>query len=436
MLKTALLALRNLNRQKKRSFLLGGAIAFGLMIVSLINSFAASFVENVGENFSQLLAGHIFVTGMEMDAEGNTNAIVRDDRALIAALADAGISPRYLTRRTQFRGTLLFQGKSVSLEVTGADWKEESFFKERLLLVQGSFETMLTEPQGIILPDTFARKLKAELGDRLTMRLRTIDGQFNAGDFVVTAIAHDPGLFGSLSAYGNRRYINELLGLGPDQYQILGVYLKDLPEMLPASRAYYSALEARVSMFPRTPRSQWEDNPFIALFMQRDEERWAGTRYRLYTLNDVLQEVQQIATILNQAGLIILLVLFVIIMVGVTNTFRMIMIERVREIGTMRALGMQRDRVRLLFLLEAVFLALGGAVAGLLLAGIIMAVLSRVSWGLDSAISVLLKNGHMTFRLMPEQVLLHVGILAVLTMLAAFLPARNAARLRPVDALR
>ena len=64
-MKNIIMALRNLNRQKKRTLLLGGAIAFGLMIVTLLNGFAGSFIENVSENFSHLMAGHIFIDGVE-----------------------------------------------------------------------------------------------------------------------------------------------------------------------------------------------------------------------------------------------------------------------------------------------------------------------------------------------------------------------------------
>ena len=123
-------------------------------------------------------------------------------------------------------------------------------------------------------------------------------------------------------------------------------------------------------------------------------------------------------------------------MVGITNTFRMIMIERIKEIGTMRALGMQRGGIRGLFLMEAVILALAGAIFGLILAGIAMLILSKIFWGLDSPIFILLKNGYMTFRLMPVQVLQHFAIVAGLTALAAFFPARKAAKQPVVVALR
>jgi putative ABC transport system permease protein len=123
-------------------------------------------------------------------------------------------------------------------------------------------------------------------------------------------------------------------------------------------------------------------------------------------------------------------------MVGITNTFRMIMYERTTEIGTMRALGMQRLRVQRLFLFEAFFLSLGGILAGLALAVAAMAVVSRIYIGIDSTIAVLLKNGYFTFKLLPQQVAVNATIVSSLTILAAFMSTRKAARMAPVDALR
>ena len=211
--------------------------------------------------------------------------------------------------------------------------------------------------------------------------------------------------------------------------------LNSIDEIDRNAETLYRVLSERLPVFDRA-KANAEENPVEALFEQEDEETWEGTRYRFYTLNDVLSQADQIIRILNTTGVVILLVLFVIIMIGITNTFRMIMIERTKEIGTMRALGMQRQGIRSLFLFEALFLALGGALFGLIIAGIAMLVLSRIFWGLDTPIYILLKNGYLTFRLIPIQVLLHFSIVAVLTVLAALIPARNAARLHPVDALR
>ena len=436
-----LIALRNLNRQKRRTYLLGGAIAFGVAIVTLINGFAGSFVENVSENFSQLLAGHIFVQGRERLSDGSERRLIADDALLIGTMNEVIRPLVTYTKRSEFSGALIFQGTSVRQNVVGADWDQEVFLRERLVLVDGAFENMLRRNReglrnGIILTETIARRLRAEIDDRITIRMQTVDGQQNVGEFTVAGISYDPGLFGQLSAYADLGYVNELLRVPDGSYQTLGIFVQNLGQIEQWVNRYYEALEGRVDLFERSAADEDRENPVAQLFRETTDEEWEGTRYRVYTLNDILSEVDQIVGLLNQTALVILIVLFVIIMVGITNTFRMIMYERIREIGTMRALGMQRERVLGNFLLEALFLAIGGVLAGLLVAGSVMLVLSRISMGLDSPIFILLKNGYFTFRVSLLQVLMNTGIVASLTILAAFLPSRRAARMEPVDALR
>ena len=440
LLKTFLIALRNLNRQKRRTFLLGGAIAFGITIVTLINGFAGSFVENVSENFSNILAGHIFVQGVEKTADGKEQWRIADDDILLEIMAEQEMPVTFVSKRSEFTGALIFQGESIRQTVVGVDWDEERYLRERLVLIEGEFENMLAtndrgERNGIILTETIAEALNVELGERIIARMRTIAGQQNVGEFVLAGVSYDPGLFGQLSAYADLSYVNELLTLQPKQYQTLGIFLTDLGLIDQEADQYFEKLGRRVDVFERNTEEEGE-NPVEALFEQADEEMWSGVRYRLFTLNDVLSEVDEIVRLLNGAALVILLVLFVIIMVGITNTFRMIMYERVKEIGTMRALGMQRERVQILFLLEAFLLAMGGVLFGLVVAGIIMLIMSQIFLGLDSAIFILLKNGYFTFTIRPLQVAMNAGIVAGLTILAAFIPSRKAALMPPVDALR
>jgi ABC-type lipoprotein release transport system permease subunit len=102
----------------------------------------------------------------------------------------------------------------------------------------------------------------------------------------------------------------------------------------------------------------------------------------------------------------------------------------------MRALGIQRGGIRSLFLLEASFLGIGGAVAGWLAAAIIMGVLSLFSFGTDTVFALLLKNGHLSFSVPVGQSLFNFFLVLALTLVAAILPARAASRLEPAQALR
>ena len=426
------LALRNLSRQKRRSILLGSAIAFGILFILLIQGFTGSFVENVGENFSHLLAGHIFIEGVEKSESGKELFIIRDDQQLMEAVAASGISYQFLTKRSEFRGTILFEGNGINQSIVGADWNSESFFRERIILQEGSFENM-SDPQGLIISSKIADRLNLHLGDRVTVKLQTFTGQQNAGDFTIAAISIDTGLFGSMSCYANLEYVNELMNIEPGDYLTLGIYLPDLMDTDPAASALLPELEERIQLFSR--ETTGDQNPFMAILEQQEEDSWEGIRYRFTTINDILSEVKEIVRVLNIAGIVILLVLFSIIMVGITNTFRMVLFERIQEIGTMRAVGMQRGAVRNLFLLEAFFLAIGGIVAGFLLAGLVMLILAQIYWGVDTPLFMLLKNGFMTFRIPFFQMLLDTGIVLALTLFAAAWPANKAAGMKPAAAL-
>jgi len=374
------------------------------------------------------------VEGIEKSASGRENNIVRDDQVLIAAAQKAGIPAKYVTKRSAFTGTLINEGNTAELSISGVNFAEETFLPDRLVFKKGSLKGM-EDRQGIILSEPIAKRLAVEPGDHVLAQLKTYTGQQNVGEFVVAGITFDSGILGNTSAYANKAYVNELLNLGPDEYQTLGFYLPSLKGMDKYGADLYSALKGKVQLFDRKAAAGAE-NPVVTMMQQSKKESWSGIRYRVFTLNDMLAQVQQIVNVLNTVSLVILIVLFVIIMVGISNTFRIIMFERIREIGTMRSMGMQRGEVKNLFLFEALFLALGGAVAGLLLAGIVMGILSLVNFGLNSPVFIILKNGHLSFRLEFWRNALDVAIVAVLTLVAAYVPARNAAKMDPAVALR
>ena len=434
-METIKLALRNLSRQKRRTFLLGGAIAFGIMIVTVINGFVGAFIINISENFANLAAGHIFVQGVEKSSSGKELEVIHDDSVLLQAAKEAGIPAKYLTKRSSIdQGTLVFAGKTATLTIDGVDFASETFLPDRLVFEQGGMEGM-RDRQGLIISEPIAKRLDVQIGDRVLAQFKTYTGQNNVGEFAIAGITVDPGILGSMAGYANKDYVNELLNLSPTDYQTLGFYLPSLDGMDQYGTALYTKLKAEAQVFDRSATSQSQN--FVRAMMQQGKtETWTGVKYRVYTLNDMLAQVKQIVDVLNKASLVILIVLFLIIVVGIINTFRIIMYERIREIGTMRSIGMQRRDVRNLFLYEATFLALGGVIVGILLALLIMGVVSLVNFGLNSPLFIILKNGHMTFRLTVARTVTDVVIVGLLTLGAAFFPARMAARLDPAVALR
>ena len=233
-----------------------------------------------------------------------------------------------------------------------------------------------------------------------------------------------------------------MIGTGAGEFQLLHLYLRDPRQ---ADRVA-EVLRARLPTAPEQEREQEDDGgpqsgppgSFGAgvTRLADDEEPWQGTRYEITTIDDVMAQVSDLFRVLNIVSLVVFLILLAITMVGVVNTFRMVLLERIREIGTMRAVGMQRGAVRTIFMMEAGFIGLLGALGGLVLAAVAMLVLSQLNLDNDSPLQFFLDDGRLTFAVPPLSMAANVAILLALSLLAAFIPARRAARMDPAVALR
>ena len=127
-----ILALRNLSRQKRRSFLLGGAIAFGILIVTLVNGVAGGLARNLEQNFAQLLGGEIFIQGVQKTSSGQRLEVINDDAALAAAVEASRIPVRSITRSSNFLATFIFHNNTAVQEVVGVDFEQNALLRGRL----------------------------------------------------------------------------------------------------------------------------------------------------------------------------------------------------------------------------------------------------------------------------------------------------------------
>ncbi|MDD2701894.1 MAG: FtsX-like permease family protein, partial [Sideroxydans sp.] len=131
-------------------------------------------------------------------------------------------------------------------------------------------------------------------------------------------------------------------------------------------------------------------------------------------------------------GFIFMIVLTVVVM-SVANSMGMTVVERTREIGTLRAIGLKRRGVVKLFTLESMLLSLIGCVTGLIIA-------LTVRWGINVAdISYVPPNSASPVPLLVD---LDVGrtvftfiLMGAVGTLAAWMPARRAANKDIIDAL-
>ena len=121
------LAVRNLTRQKIRSILLGGVIAFGLFFMFLISSASAGIKSNFYNNIADLIAGEIFITRFEKDnADDRIREIIRSDEEIMGFINESGIDIEHIHKRSDLSAYLIFEGKTERSRIDGVDWEDET----------------------------------------------------------------------------------------------------------------------------------------------------------------------------------------------------------------------------------------------------------------------------------------------------------------------
>ena len=129
----------------------------------------------------------------------------------------------------------------------------------------------------------------------------------------------------------------------------------------------------------------------------------------------------------KQIWLVVLSLL--VCVVGIANAMLMSVTERYKEIGTMKCLGALDRFIIKLFLLESGFMGLFGSIAGALLGGLLMTIVSSINYGLE----VITKFPIASFL---YYFVVAVILGTVLAVIGAIYPAYTAARMVPADAMR
>jgi putative ABC transport system permease protein len=462
------IAFRNLDRQKRRSILLGGALAFGIAILMIVNGLVGGIIKSIELNFSDLAVGHIFFTDAEKDAKGKITLSVKDDAFLLETIKKLGIEPTYVAKRSLAYGQVVANGESIQREISGVDWKSETQLGRSLKLVAGSVDGM-DGSSGIVISTGMAEKLELApkkdpdsavkalwnklsrserssrksdwdkareaalakmVGETILVELKTVNGQQNLGEFQVKAVYEAQY---DLDAYVDRDVLDALMDQPKGTYNQFGMFIKDFSKVDRETARIHAALKERYEMLPM---DKVTGNGFEKILSDLRKQKYVGHKYVLTNLNNELSSIKGVFSIVQAAAFGFFVLLLLVIMVGITNTFRIVVWERTREIGTMRALGMQRGEVRSVFLYEALFLSLGGCLAGIALSSVVLAILGAIKWNFTSELSFFTNKGHLMVVIDPAVIAGTLALVSVLTLLAALLPARKAAKMEPALALR
>jgi len=406
---------------------LGTALVLGAVVFTLLFGVTASLTKTVREKAARYFTGDIVVT----KADRKRGLTIDHEAELWKAIDSSGVSFVAKHRRTVYYDAdaqLFFNGASlIQRRVAGVDFSVEAPSFGTLDFVAGTAPGPVGNEAGVWISDDSARRLHVKVGDSVILLLTSGMGK-NTVNLTVRGIFADSSLFG-FACYLDIGTLNIALGHPEDAVTELGVTLAPGWNELDAARRLHGALGEVVPLAPLLP--SWES-----------VERWAkGHRdqpqsYGLLPLTGRLDQINDLIEAIRLVNIILTLVFLVVVSIGVYNTYQMIVFERIKEIGTMRALGLQRPGVVFLFLSEAVMLALVGAGLGLVLGTMVLWSLCQVDFSGNLLAEMFLVKGHLAWVWPLDHVTLVVGVMVLTSLVGALVPASKAAWERPVDALR
>ena len=324
-----------------------------------------------------------------------------------------------------YHGQLSANGVTQAVIVAGIMPDEAALrqFAGQLHLIAGNMDALWVDVENALISDTLAQALGVRLGDPLTAEYET---KFEG--LSKPRAARVSGIFES-----NALLSGDMVFLHPQAlYDTCIPMVPKTPVHLERDSVLFPLLVKEWTWLEETTDQDGRREKYEAL----DERDWHGRVADVNTMYELASDILSMESVLNMVTLVAVLVLFFIILIGVVNTLRMTIRERTREIGTTRAIGMQRSDVRLSFVLEVVFLALFASLAGIVASFAAMALLGLMTIQGDGMFTLFLVNHHLYFLPGWLDVVTNLAIILAIAAVTALLPANHAARLSVAAALR
>lgn len=396
------LASRNLLRQRRRAALSLLIICGGVITFLLAGGFINWVLESMREStiHSQLGHAQIIRPGYFRDGLGDPY------RYLLPSNSDpvsdgANVPIRSVAPRLSFNGLLSKGDDTVSFIGEGIDPVREAPIAKAVNIIEGQ-DLTTSPPESALLGAGLAANIGARPGDLVVLLATTADGGINAVELTVA------GLFNTTTKAYDDVALRVPIEIARQLMRVEGAtsWVVLLNDTADTDRAI-------ADLRTRLPANEYEVVPW-------------------YELADFYNKTVELFS--RQVGVIRLLIAFIVIL-SISNTLMMAVIERTTEIGTCMAIGVRRQGILGLFLLEGALLGLAGGCIGVSLGVILGEVVSFI--GIPMPPPPGMAMGFIGEISISSPLALEAFLLAtVTTLLASIFPAWKASRMNIVDALR
>lgn len=376
------IALRHLKSRRRQSLISISAIGIAVTILVISNAFMAGYTEEIYDVTVENLP-HVVVTPDEEEEYIHFyNSII----PLIESIEGVvGTSPAL-----EGEATLRYKEQTLNVFMRGIEpEKEDSVSHISEDIVEGDLYKLIHSKNTIVIGDSLAEDLDVKIGDKLSVNFPTA----NPASYEIVAIFDTGTPADDILTYTSLKTAQEFYDSG-DAINVINIRLADYNE----DKKIAKEIEA----------------------LGYEASGWTGTN----------PEILQSITIETTSNNIILALILLIASFGVVSTLNMVVMEKVKEIGVLMAMGAPASAIRRIFILESGILGLIGAVIGSILGTAIALMIGSYPvpaefYGIEK-IPVIISI---------SDILITVIVVFVLNLIAGVYPAQRAAGLDPVEAI-
>ncbi len=404
------MSFRNLLRSGRRTVLTASLITIGVMFVLVYAALSGSFKDYMVGQVTDSMLGHIqihkkgyvaSVDNLPLDKNLNEKQI-----EMITELLDENKFIESYTFRLKLGTMFSNYVASTGIRLNGIDPENEAktlpLFSSRL----DGIDTTSLKEGAILVPELIAKGMNVKKDDTVVLVATNQKGSVNGMNFKVA------GMIEPISGPGGR-----------DGY----IHIKDVKKLLRLKEVEVSEVVIRLKDPSKLERAMQLLKPLTEFKNQKGKPIFEVHAWKK------LSPFYNIVKMLDIMDMSIKIILISIVLISILNVMVMSVYERIKEIGTIAAMGTTPSTITKLFLTEGLMLGVFGAIVGSILSFIIVFIINAVgitfSFGRQDSLTL-----NPTLSL--NEVLV-VGVIVILiSLIASISPARKAANLNPVDALR
>lgn len=436
MLKVLKIALRNLARFGRRTLLTSTLITLGIVSVLLFVAIAGSFKAMMIGQFTDAVLGHLevhrkgYVASIDtlpLNLNMKPAAVERVEQALKKLDAVEAWSSRVKIGAMFSNFT-----ETTSIRVNGIDPQAEAATTPMLpgRIVNGGKQGPVLKRGEILVPQLLERGMNVKVGDTVVLVATNRDGSVNGKTFTVRGIVESVTGPSGRDGYIHIDDARELLRMKEAEVSEIAIRLKDPAQLdrvyAQLSQELGAAKGGNAGTAATANQGGSAGTPGTA-----GQGAGGGGGLEVHTWAD-LSPFASLARMIDLLTLFIKIMLVSIVLVSVMNVMIMAVYERIREIGTISAIGTPPRRILSLFLAEGLLLGVGGTALGtaIALAAIYALNVWKITFDFGQQHGLVLSPS-----IRPMDVVIVAAMVVIVALLASLQPAWKASRMDPVTAL-